>query len=428
MKILNEIKRNEQKSSSRKIFVTFIILLLFFGISRPSSSEDWTMYRKNPENNGYTESKVTITNNIKWIKNLNGEIFTSPIIADGKVFVAANNQIIILDEETGEEINNISVKNTESSSSLLYYQDKIYYSNGGLSCYNATNGTMIWHKSGSICGSPIFFEGKILINGYEIIALDPYTGDKIWETEPGIGYDYHYFPFYEASPSIAKDENLIFICVGDYGPDTEPAIPGIWCAILGFDIDTGEQEWEMHFDGYHFDTTCVVENGYIYINHGYVINISSKEAFTEIIPYSYNTDTLPVITENIIYCAYSGGVLCININGTLIWEYFEEETYFSSPTVTKNQVLIGNSNGWIYSIDKENGNILWSFKTEGNKCLSPVVADGYVFVATDNGYVYCFDEQDESNGNWILGLGLVVIIITLIILIGLNRYLKKRKQ
>ena len=423
MKIFNKIKRNEQNLSPRRIFVIFIIILfLFCSISPLSYGEDWTMYRKNLENNGYTESKVTTTNNIKWIKNLNGEIFTSPIIADGKVFVAANNQIIILDEETGEEINNISVKNTDSSSSLLYYQDKIYYGSGGLNCYNATNGTMIWHKSGSICGSPIYFDGKVFYNeGYKISALDPNTGVKIWENE--LNYD----RFGKCSPSIDKNEDLVFICVPEDGPDTEPAIPGIWCAILGFDIDTGEQEWEMHFDGYHFDTTCVVENGYIYINHGYVINISSKEAFTEIIPYSFDTDTLPVITENRSYCAYSGGVLCINVNGTLIWEYFEEETYFSSPTVTKNQVLIGNSKGWIYSIDKENGKMLWSFKTEGNKCLSPVVADGYIFVATDNGYLYCFDEKDESKGNWIFVIGSVLIIIALIILVGLNRYVKKRK-
>jgi eukaryotic-like serine/threonine-protein kinase len=73
------------------------------------------------------------------------------------------------------------------------------------------------------------------------------------------------------------------------------------------------------------------------------------------------------------------------------WRFRPGGEFFSSPTVSKGTVYIGNTDGKLYAVRAADGTPIWSFKTGGAVNSTPAVWNGTVIASSRDGNVYGVD-------------------------------------
>jgi outer membrane protein assembly factor BamB len=83
-----------------------------------SSSDDtdwWPMFRHDLEHSGYSTSKAPDTNNVLWNYTTGYWVYSSPAVADGKVYIgSADYNVYCLDADTGVYIWNLRLHTARS--------------------------------------------------------------------------------------------------------------------------------------------------------------------------------------------------------------------------------------------------------------------------------------------------------------------------
>jgi len=129
-----------------------------YALSTAYPPDDWTMWRGNVENPGFTWDRGPLNLNVgpKWSFQTGGGIISSPAVANGKVYIGSN--------------------------------DKHVY------CIDAYNGSLIWkfklenHEAMTVYGSSPAVVGNKVITGPDdgyIYCLDANTGEKLWKLDVG---------------------------------------------------------------------------------------------------------------------------------------------------------------------------------------------------------------------------------------------------
>ncbi len=172
-------------------------------------SYDWPMYRRDVARSGYTETSVSSDLEKFWQVDV-GEKITPPVIADGKVVVAAvdGHTVHAIDENSGKRLWTYGAGGRIDSSPTLWH-GRVYFgsADGWLYCLRLADGKLIWrflaaHEDrqlvarqqlesvwpvhGSIlivndsiycvAGRTIFLDG-----GMRLYQLDPKTGSLLAE-------------------------------------------------------------------------------------------------------------------------------------------------------------------------------------------------------------------------------------------------------
>lgn len=73
------------------------------------------------------------------------------------------------------------------------------------------------------------------------------------------------------------------------------------------------------------------------------------------------------------------------------WVYSSDANVISTPAVTNNLVIFGNSLGSIDALSKTDGKKKWSFKTKGAIYSSPAIAQNKIVIASGDGSIYCLN-------------------------------------
>ncbi len=187
-----------------------------------SATGDWTEFR-GPTGQGLASSvdlplEWSASEHVRWKTPLPGEGWSSPVVADGRVYLTAavpipesgdfSLRLIILDGASGQVIRSVEAfhqaeadaaqihsKNSHASPTPLVDGDRVYVHFGpaGLACFNLA-GEPIWrndsfrypprHGNG---GSPALAKGKLIFScdgdtDPFILALEQETGDVAWKT------------------------------------------------------------------------------------------------------------------------------------------------------------------------------------------------------------------------------------------------------
>ncbi|HEV3435884.1 MAG TPA: PQQ-binding-like beta-propeller repeat protein, partial [Gemmata sp.] len=198
-------------------------LVVSFLIASPVFAADWFQFR-GPEGNGHADaSKLPTewskTKNVTWRKELPGNGWSSPVVANGKVYVttavpgdsmgdyslrvvclaALSGQILWNKEifqEDGKTAPGIHTKNSHASPTALVDGGQVFVHFGhmGTACLNAQDGSLVWanqtlkytpiHGNG---GSPVLAGNRLIftIDGVEkqvVVGLDRKTGNVVWQT------------------------------------------------------------------------------------------------------------------------------------------------------------------------------------------------------------------------------------------------------
>jgi len=422
------------------------------------SYSDWPIFGKNPSNMRLFEGYGPQKSELYWnTEEAVGGGFRSPVLSNGKIFIASSldNRIYSFDATVPiSEIGNEQGP-TASSDPLVYPVDGSVAVGDNLviaatSQINASNEiialnenslTEEWSYSygtGDICysSSPTISNGKVFVTSWDgmawntpllsfltsliggnnkIIALNITDGTKIWEaTLPAGSF---------STPAVA--DGMVFVgCDNIYGN-----------SLFAFDEETGATVWNESV-GLIGGASPVVYNNKVFavvkeLKIPYIIGTVKVVALdeqtgkllwsrtlTENVPtfealpkglkvYNLMSTSTPAVEGNVLYVTSpDGNVSALNIgDGSKIWITDLSSRLFgviptyscTSPVVTSDNTYVTTINGIVYSLNKTNGKTLWSYNCKIEN-LTPTYILASPIVANGVLYASVTDEIDGLSG------------------------------
>jgi PKD repeat protein len=172
----------------------------------------WPMFHHDLTHTGYSASTAPKTNQVLWNYTTGNYVFSSPAVADGKIFVgSADGNVYALNETTGDKIWDYTTGDWVFSSPAVS-DGKVFVGSWDKNVYalNETTGDKIWnYTTGYVAtgyvleSSPAVADGKVFIGSYDknVYALNELTGAKIW--------NYTTSDAVHSSPAVA--DGMVFI-------------------------------------------------------------------------------------------------------------------------------------------------------------------------------------------------------------------------
>lgn len=302
-----------------------------------------------------------------WVVNgVSGPTARSPVIADGKVFVAKSGASdedipVAMDVKTGTEIwSSAGIDRIETPLSVVdnhvLFLDKdsrlvaldaltgshqwtldvssssygpIAISDGvavlGLWAFDLPSGDMLWGRSGF--GTEQFSNAAIAdgvacygrSDGH-LIAVDLRTGESLWEFNSGL--DQRLGELYFPNPAISN--GIVYF--------------GVNLHLFAIDLKSGKEYWRYAFEGYEFEElgSPVLGNGYLWVTvgHGRLYGITNQ------------VETYALAVDGEIYSkpTYRSAIVGSYLSGTEFDDVGPVENHDGGEW---RQVSIGNITGWV---------------------------------------------------------------------------------
>ncbi len=334
------------------------VVLFMFGFTQSTGAQDWTQWRGPTRDGLVPAANVPVS----WPDSLRrawrieiGEGYSSPIVADGRVFVHSRrdpDEIVMAIELTSGKIlwqqkypatfekNRYATKMAKGPNATPLVMGNRLFTlgiTGVLTTWDTVTGRQLWRKDFSktvdtsklFCGtsaSPLLLDNRVVvqigsdIHGGQILALDPSNGATKWEWRGhGPGY---------ASP-------VVFDIAGKMQIVTMTD-----SSIVGLEAKTGSQLWYVPFlDEWHENIATPVWTGSLLIVSG---TRQGTHAFA---------------------LQQSNG----KWEATEVWKNAEVAMYMSSP-VYADGLIYGHSarqKGQFVALDAKTGAIRWA--TEGRE-------------------------------------------------------------
>lgn len=377
------------------LIVSFLPVSIFVMQCNGSSggTDDWSMFRHDPEHSGYSTSRAPLTNQTLWSQTIGdiadfSYIFSSPAVADGKVYFGSiDGKVYCLNAATGAFVWNYTIGSIVVSSPAVA-DGKVYigtydiYSDGKVYCLNADTGVFIWsYTTGDVASSSItVVDGRVYVGSFEhtkMYCLNADYGKLIWSytTDGGV----------YSSPAVA--DGKVYIGAYNLGLTDNK----VYC----LNANSGTLIWS-YTTGRGVYSSPAVADGKVYIgamdNKVYCLN-----AATGALVWSYTTGdwvgSSPAVVDGRVYVGSDDdNVYCLNADtGALIWSYTTgNAVWYCSPAVADGNVYIASLDGNVYCLNADDGAFIWSYATGSDVYSSPVVAYGKLFVGSYDGVMYCF--------------------------------------
>lgn len=275
------------------------------------------------------------------------------------------------------------------SASSLY----IANANGTVSSVDANSGKKGWSTKVSELYTGTATNGNLVFVGTksgELVALSAVNGAKVWSA-----------PLYGApvsSPVVANSRVIIRTIGG---------------AVESYDAQTGEQSWaymvqipEMSLRG-GAAPVVIGQNllvptdlglvGYLNSETGGVIwgqKVSSPRGGTEMARIA-DIDAEPVIDENVAYIPVARtGIAAVSLkNGLKLWE--TKSGVYSGLAVDASRLYVAYENGNIGALSKRDGKAEWESSALFARHLTrPVLINERIVVGDSQGFVYVLDKNN----------------------------------
>ena len=419
----------------KRITLLFLAALILSVMGKSAIfAQDWPMFRHDPERTGYSTSNAPNTNDLLWFNEAGGgrnspsvvnnrvfvgssevtspgsrdivcldasdgsliwsyggmadDVYSSPAVADGKVFVGDERiGIVCLDASDGSLIWSYRppgwLPGMNSSPAVADGRVFIGSRNHKLYCFNASDGTVIWsYETGGWIevSSPAVANGKVFVGSRDgkLYCLNASDGSLIWTYE-GVG------PY--SSPAVA--DGKVFVSSGD--------------EVVCLDTSDGGLVWMYETEASFQYSSPAVANGKVFVGADdkkvYCLDVSDGSLI-----WTYETggwaDASPVVADGLLFVRDRSGLYCF---GSIVLEVdpasldFGEMEKGSTKTMSFRAYNAGGAtlNGnvsadcpWIAvgppSFEGNNNTISVTVQTEGlEQCLSPYT--GTVTVTSNGG-------------------------------------------
>ncbi len=347
------------------------------------SAEDWPQFR-GPSGQGMSvASHLPVswneTENIAWKIPIPGSGWSSPVVADGHIFLTTavpvddrhELHVLCLDAGTGELVWDIKAfdqaadsvvekhaKNSHASPTPIVEGDRLYVHFGphGTACLRTVDGEILWqnheieyapnHGNGS---SPVLAGDKLVItcDGRDlqfVLGLDKGTGEIAWRTE--------------RDTSAEKGFSFCTPLVIEIDGQQQAVCPGSG-AVFSYDPETGAEIWRVTYgEGFSVVPRPVFGNGLLFVCTGFG----------------------------------DGRLLAIDPSGTgditethVKWTVKRGVPRSSSLLLVGEQLFAADDVGVATCLDSRTGETLWQERLGGNFSASPLSAAGSIYFQNEAG-------------------------------------------
>jgi outer membrane protein assembly factor BamB len=379
-----------------------LTLLLFFicgslFAKTPAEQMVGKVWRANLARTGeFPSSGPENTPQLQWKFKTGSKVLSSPIVADGKVFVGSNDKhIYCLDFNTGKEIWKYNVSQPVTEAGAVYDGKVFFATKAGLIALDTNTGKKLWEqKQTNRELAPLVIPGPIktrngILKGIvfssmpwkALIGYDINTGKEVWRCRDNNGCGNH------SSPALHR--GTLFYTNGSQG-------------IRMVDLLTERQQAFCDQGIDHYDFTPATRDGkvvslgekgvFMFDAVEFQKKYLNQKGFTK--PgwdYRHPHFSSPAIDAKSIYIGNINGFM-YSINRNSLhqqWEFKTGGPALSSPALSTNgNIYFGSQDGNIYGLKASNGKELWQYKTEGPVTSSPAIQDGILLVGSEDGYIY----------------------------------------
>ena len=361
------------------------------------SNNSWPQFHGDEVHTGFAEGSAPETGNLLWVSDKIGAVSSSSVVvADGRIFVNCDPDIVSLDPKTGEYLSVHGEGNTKygSWSSPAYDDGNVWC---GVNPYPA--GSYYY----TVNGGSLVADGKVFTSnwdGGQYFAFDEHTNEELWNFTIDFQND-AVAAGSRAQGCPAYKDGRVYVTSWTTSDSDKHGF--IYC----LNADTGELIWKQNI----VPPTCgsvMIHNDTLYLTtYGFdstsasglvALNITDGEVrwYNQDLPRS---DSTPAYAYGNIYA--SGGcsgysellTCCFNATtGNLIWQTNASDSIGSwtcSPAVADGKVYVGPSG--VNCLDAYTGEIIWQGSGGGG---SPAIVDGIVY-SVGGGRVYAY-YTDES--------------------------------
>ncbi|MEM6279851.1 MAG: PQQ-binding-like beta-propeller repeat protein [Verrucomicrobiota bacterium] len=364
-----------------KLPPSLLALSLFF-CGHSTHADFWPEFRGSTGQGHADEADLPVewsaTENIRWKIPVAGTAWSSPVVANGSVFVStavvSGNDLSLqahaysLDD--GRPLWETEVfkkadeymhkKNSHASPTPLYENGVLYYHFGhhGTAALKAETGEILWtqtsltyqpvHGTG---GSPAIWEDRLIFScdgaaDPFVVALSKTNGQILWKTGRNVEVSR---PFSFATPLIIEVNGK-----------AQAVVPGSG-AVISYDPATGEEIWRSRYgQGFSVVPRPLFHNGKVYVCSGFL----TAELFA-------------------IRADGSGDVT----NSHVEWTAKRQIPKESSPIIVDGLLYFNDDKGILTCLDADTGKEHYRVRLDGKGgySASPVYAGGHLYFHNGDG-------------------------------------------
>lgn len=318
------------------------------------------------------------TENVRWKTSLPGKGWSSPVVAENRVWVtAAENEgkslrILGLDRATGQLRVNIeglrvsspppvNAKNGHASPTPVLDGKFLYAHFGtmGTACVDTATNTVVWtnqkvqldHKEGP-GSSPIVWRDLLIFHAdgmdtQTVVALHKKDGTIAWQTPRSGARD--------SNPDLRKAYStpLIIPCNGH-----EELISVGADRAYGYDPAHGTELWHVNYKGFSNIPRPVWGHGLVYV----ITNHPRPELWA-------------------VQPGGNGDVTSSHVR----WKHNRQMPSCPSPVLVEDIIYTTNDQGVFNALSATSGTVIWTRRVGGNFSASPLYADGRIYCCGENG-------------------------------------------
>lgn len=346
------------------------------------AADSWPEFRGPTADGHAPEAKVptlwSATSKTRWKIPVEGKAWSSPVIADGKVYVTTavskdaklSLKALCFELAGGKQVwertvfekaeGAIHAKNSHASPTPVYAEGKLYvhFGHDGTAALNAGDGSILWtqtslsyapvHGNG---GSPVVHDGKLIFSSDGqadpfIVALSTADGSVVWKTPRNVTVQ-RTFSF--ATPLLIEVKGKIQIISPASG------------AVIAYDPADGQEIWRFRYgEGYSVVPRPLHREGVIYVCSG----------FNRAILYAVKTDGTGDVTDT-----------------HLVWQDDKTVPKESSPILVGDEIYFNDDKGILSCLDAATGKEHYRERLDGQGgySASPVFAGGHLYFHNGNG-------------------------------------------
>ncbi|NNE92753.1 MAG: PQQ-binding-like beta-propeller repeat protein [Verrucomicrobiales bacterium] len=171
---------------------------------------------------------------------------STPAILDGKVYAALSNHLYCVDEKTGEKVWETPLQRKGPASSPLVANGKVFLQQNNLTAYNAETGEVAWEnkEARGVNQSPAVWKGIVICNAAkEVVGVNGETGETMWKA-PGGG---------DGTPVVSGDHLVITSKTDDKN-------------LIAYDLSPEgvTEKWSIGFLSRRYGSSPIIYDGNVY--------------------------------------------------------------------------------------------------------------------------------------------------------------------
>jgi outer membrane protein assembly factor BamB len=367
---------------------------------------NWPMWGGTPDRNQVsnmknlpTEWDVKSKKNVKWMAELGSQSYGNPVVADGKVFVGTNNELVRDPKQPGDR--------------------------GVLMAFRESDGQFLWQHT-----HPKLEAGRANDWPYQGVASSPIVeGKKIYyvsnrgvvfclDTE-GFRDNENNGPFKDEKLTGPNDADIIWSFdmieeVGSYPHNMSNSSPVINGDLIFLSTSNGQDESHVHIPSPRAPSIIALNK-----NTGKLV-WEDNSVEDRILHGQWSTPSVGTIggVLQVVSAQGDGWVRGYEaLTGKKLWEFDTNpkdavwprtrNELIATPVIYEDKVYIGNGQdpehgegvGHFYAIDAtKRGDItqtgkIWQFDKIRRSISTAAIADGLIYISDFSGYLHCLDQK-----------------------------------